>query len=143
MNDKLAELIKVVFDQLESLDEVEFKKNLSKYYNDPLTELLLQSDKFKDNSYESPYIPFLSHSANVYESTIAWDQVVYTTWSSNISTNVSFGTIGSCAFQTSFQYVTSQYVTSCILNKPIGNIIMDEWKFNDDVEEGYLWAKAA
>lgn len=70
MNDILSDLIKTVFDKLESLDEKEFNENLSKYYDDPLTELLSQSNKFKDNSYESPHIPFLSDDINVYESVI-------------------------------------------------------------------------
>lgn len=59
MNDELSELIRTVFDALESLDQAEFEKVLSAYYEDPLTNLLAASNKFDEVAYESPYIPFV------------------------------------------------------------------------------------
>ena len=86
MNDKkLDELINTVFDKLESLSDKEFRENLSKYYDHPLTELLSQSERFKDNSYESPYIPFASVYTSSYESAVFTAEVP-----SCIATSVSY-----------------------------------------------------
>jgi len=145
MNDKLTELIKTVFDKLDSLNEKEFKENLSKYYEDPLTELLSQSNKFKDNSFEYPYVPFLSDDADIYETTIFDNQVVSTS-GSIIQTNVPFIAIGSCNFQYSFGYTTSLIQTDLVQSISKDDLIFTSFGVAgnyDAIEEKDIWPMAA
>ena len=167
MNDKLAELIKIVFDKFESMDKEEFNKNLSEYSNHPLTKLLAHTDKFKDNSYESPYIPFLSADENDYQSTIFANQYAL---AGSIATGVSL--MGSSiALDSSKSFLVRDVYTagvlvqniyntvpSFVLNEPsrdeihffrmdidklaLGGIkVADNYDFN--VEEDFPWQKAA
>jgi hypothetical protein len=146
MNDKLTELIKNVFDHLESLDETEFKKNLASYYEDPLTEVFLKANISTDNNYE--YLPaqFLNTcehekdlgntvTANYYSSLLS--KTLAATWGDMCLRDLTQNTF-------SINYESSTDVFSVWITDSVNvDNISNSSELIDMIDIGYSWAEAA
>jgi len=147
MKDKLSDLIKVVFDNLESLEESEFKKNLAVHYEDPLTEILSYATRPVAGCCQLPYVFFHKNIDynQIYEASIAgvidnynsihFDAVIQQLEESTTYVSVYIGGWT--------DLINVKGVSNNATEKPsrVNKIIVaDDWNIQD---QDYLWQIAA
>ncbi|MBN2570281.1 MAG: hypothetical protein JXB42_12705 [Deltaproteobacteria bacterium] len=146
MSNNLRELIQTVFDNLESLDEKEFRDNLASYYDDPLTEILSNTKGLIDTENGVRYIPpFAEHYYEgdgifMQREVVEYYQTIFGTYIQPSGESLAYSNISTELMN---QHIVDGYqAVTCdwILNGVAQITEAGEWDIED---QDYLWAEAA